>query len=226
MAPAAAEVQLPLPLQWKAAQGRRDFFVSDANGPAVRFLDAWATWPLPVALLVGPPGSGKSHLAAIFARRAGAFLVDDADRVAAEEALFHAWNEAVDTRRPLLLTARSVPADWGLALPDLRSRLAATPMVRIGAPDDALLAAVFAKLWRDRGLGPPPELAHYVLSRIERSFAAVRDAVERIDAAALAAGRTPTVPIARGALAPPARPARAPRAPQAASSSSAGPKNS
>lgn len=191
--------QLPLPLGWKAAQGQKDFFVSAANAEAVRFLDGWATWPVPVALLVGPPGSGKSHLGAIFARRSNARLLDDADTIA-EEALFHAWNDAVESRRPLLLTARSAPADWHIALPDLRSRLAATPLVRIGLPDDALLAHVFTKLWRDRGITPPPELAPYVLKRIPRSFEALGAAVAALDAASLAGQRPLSVPLARVAL--------------------------
>jgi chromosomal replication initiation ATPase DnaA len=196
----AAPGQYALPLRWKSAQGQKDFYVSSANEAAVRFLDSWGTWPVPVALLVGPPGAGKSHLAAIFARRANARLWDDADRAASEEALFHAWNAAAEERRPLLMTARSVPADWNLALPDLRSRLMATACVRIGAPDDALLHEVFMKQWRDRGIAAPAEVASYVLSRIERSFEAVQRAVDLLDRAALAGQRPLTVPLAREAL--------------------------
>ncbi len=192
--------QLPLPLGWKAARDAKDYFVSDANRDAVRFLDSWATWPIPIALLIGPAGAGKSHLASIFARRANARLIDDADRVPSEEGLFHAWNEALADRRPLLLTARSAPADWHLALPDLRSRLLATPQVRIGPPDDALLAHVFEKMWRDRGIAVPPEVTRYVLTRIDRSFDALGRAVMALDRAALAGGRALTVPLAREAL--------------------------
>lgn len=192
--------QMVLPLRWKAAQGQKDFFVSEANRDAVAFLDGWSTWPIPAALLIGPTGSGKSHLAAIFARRANARLWDDADRTPSEEALFHAWNAAMDERRPLLMTARTDPRDWNLQLADLRSRLAATPRVMIRSPDDALLAAVFHKLWRDRGVVAEPELAAYVLSRIERSFESLQRAVDLIDRAALAAKRAPSIPLAREAL--------------------------
>lgn len=192
-------MQLPLPLAWAAARGRADFLVSDANADAVRFLDAWATWPLPVALLIGPAGSGKTHLASIFTRRAYARLVDDAE-AAEEEALFHAWNAAVAERRPLLLTARAAPRDWHVRLPDLASRLAATPSVTIARPDDALLRGVIAKQFRDRGLEAPPELLSYLAARIERSFAAAADIVARLDAAALAQRRPLTVPLARSVL--------------------------
>jgi chromosomal replication initiation ATPase DnaA len=194
----AADRQLALPLAWQAARGRSDFFVSTANAAAVRFLDDWSIWPLPVALLTGPEGSGKSHLAAIFARRANARLIDDADRMADEEFLFHGWNEAIEAQRPLLLTARSAPADWGVRLPDLLSRLNATPAVRIGAPDDALLEALFAKLWRDHGVTIAPEVSAHVLARIERSFSAVARAVARLDAAALEQQRPISVALARG----------------------------
>ncbi len=192
--------QMVLPLRWKAAQGQKDFYVSQANADAVTFLDGWSTWPLPAALLIGPTGSGKSHLAAIFARRANARLWDDADRTANDEALFHAWNQAMDERRPLLMTARSAPGDWNLGLADLRSRLAATPRVTIRSPDDALLEAVFQKQWRDRGIEAPAEFSSYVLSRIERSFEGVARAVDLLDRAALAAKRPLSVPLARDAL--------------------------
>lgn len=192
--------QMVLPLRWKAAQGQKDFYVSDANKDAVHFLDGWSTWPLPAAILIGPAGSGKSHLAAIFARRANARLWDDADRTQSEEALFHAWNAAMDERRPLLMTARSVPNDWNIALADLKSRLAATPRVHIGPPDDALLEALFLKLWRDRGIDLAPEVGSYVLTRIERSFESAARAVELIDRAAMSAQRAITIPLAREAL--------------------------
>jgi chromosomal replication initiation ATPase DnaA len=192
--------QYPLPLAWRTAQTSAAFLVSSANADAVAFLDRWGTWPLPVALLIGPPGCGKSHLAAIFALRANARLWDDADRAASEEALFHAWNAAIADRRPLLLTARTAPADWHLALPDLRSRLAATPQVRIAAPDDALLRGVFTKQFRDRGLDVPAELAAYVTTRIERSFAAIGHAVAALDAASLGEQRALTIPLARHVL--------------------------
>ncbi|MBS3960229.1 MAG: chromosomal replication initiator DnaA [Sandarakinorhabdus sp.] len=192
--------QMVLPLRWKAAQGQKDFYVSEANSEAVMLLDGWSTWPLPAAILIGPAGSGKSHLAAIFARRANARLWDDADRTPSEEALFHAWNAAMDERRPLLMTARSDPRDWNLALADLKSRLAATPRVIIRAPDDALLEAVFAKQWRDRGIDVAPEFSHYVLSRIDRSFEALQRAVDVLDRAAMAAMRPLSIPLAREAL--------------------------
>lgn len=180
--------------------GQKDFFVSAANMAAVRFLDNWTGWELPVALLVGTPGAGKTHLASIFARRANARLIDDADHMTQEEELFHAWNDAVESRRPLLLTARSTPADWGVMLPDLRSRLLATPQVRIEAPDDPLLMAVFDKLWRDRGVVAPGNVARYVVARIERSFEMIGRAVDLIDRAAMAQKRSISIPLVRDAL--------------------------
>ncbi|MFC3713699.1 chromosomal replication initiator DnaA [Sphingoaurantiacus capsulatus] len=190
--------QIALPLAYKAADGERDFFVSDANSHAVIHLDRWPDWPQPVALLTGPEGSGKSHLGRIFARQTGAEVIDDLGETQDDEAVFHAWNRAGE--RPLLLISRLPPPQWQVALPDLRSRLAATPQVAIAAPDDALLTAVMAKQFRDRGLTVGPDVIAYVLARIERSFAKAADVVDRLDTAALAAGRAVTVPLARAVL--------------------------
>jgi chromosomal replication initiation ATPase DnaA len=87
-----------------------------------------------------------------------------------------------------------------MRLPDLRSRLLAAPSVAIGAPDDALLGAVLAKLFTDRQLQVSPEVIEWLLRRIERSFAGARGAVARLDAAALALKRPVTVLLAREVL--------------------------
>lgn len=187
--------QLPLPLAYREALGEADFFVSDANADAVAWLDRWPDWPQPQALLTGPAASGKSHLARMFAGRSDATVIDDAGTADAET-LFHAWNAAT-LGHPLLIVARTRPA---LGLADLASRLAATPLLTIRDPDDALLGAVLAKQFADRGLRVAPETATYILARIERSFAGVAAAVTALDEAALAEGRGVTVPLAREVL--------------------------
>lgn len=192
--------QFPLPLAYRAADGERDFFVSEANAHAVAYLDRWPDWPRPVALLLGPAGSGKSHLGRIFARQTGAEVLDDIDRAGDDEAVFHAWNRASEAQA-LLLIARTPPSAWNVRLPDLRSRLAATPQIAIQSPDDALLSAVMAKQFRDRGLKVAPDVVAYVLTRIERSFAKVAEVVDDLDTLSLATHRAVTVPLARAALA-------------------------
>lgn len=191
--------QLALPLAWPARLGKAEFFVSDANRDAVHWLADPARWPTPRTVLSGPPGSGKTHLARLFAARHPATIVEDADRVPAPEAIFHAWNAAT-MERPLLLTARTLPLAWPHALPDLASRLGATPLVRLTEPDDALLGAVFAKQLGDRGLVVPDEVIAYLANRIKRRFAAVADVVAALDALSLAERRAITVPLARRVL--------------------------
>ncbi len=205
--------QLTLDLPVRAALGREDFFVSTANALAVARLDAPDTWPRGKLALVGPAGSGKTHLAHVWARDAGARVVpaadtgaldiggvstgiaiDDADRLpdSAEASLFHLHNRLAEEGLPLLLTGREAPARWPVALPDLKSRLGATDVVRIDPPDDALLAAVLVKLFADRGLAVAPNLIDWMLPRMNRSFAAAADLVGRLDAEALSEGRAVT----------------------------------
>ncbi len=191
--------QLALPLAYLEARGAADFFVSEANRDAVRHLEKWRDWRTPVVLLLGPTASGKTHLARMFAARANARVIDDLGPGIDEEVLFHAWN-AAGPGRPLLLAARRDTSDWAIALPDLASRLAATPRITIAPPDDALLAAVMRKRFRDLGLEVSPDVVAFVLARTERAFEAVAAAVAALDAAALAGKRAVTVPLAREAL--------------------------
>lgn len=190
--------QIALPLDWPVANGEEDFLLSDANRLAFEHLRRWHTWPVMATILVGPRKSGRSLLGGIFARKVGGRLFDDAP-AHDEEMLFHAWNDAQAQRRPVLLVSDT--PHWDVVLPDLRSRLAATPHVEIGLPDDALICNLIVKLLSDRGIVIPPEIPQYVAPRIERSYVAVLKAVDVLDHAALASRRRLTLPGARAALA-------------------------
>ena len=191
--------QIALPLDWPAGADERDYIVSDANRAVVRHLDHWALWPVMATILTGPRKSGRSLLGRIFAAKTGGELIDDAER-ADEEAVFHAWNRAQERRRPLILIADMPPPAWAADLPDLRSRLAATPTVRIAEPDDMLAAHLIEKACLVRGLAAPPEIIRYLVPRIERSYLAVTRAVEALDALAFERRQRLTVPLARKAL--------------------------
>ncbi len=214
--------QLTLPLPTRAALGRDDFVIGDANRAAVAWVDRWPDWPAPVLTIHGPPACGKSHLATVWQLRADAVVADDIDALAvstelpralvleaaddyvatAELApLFHLYNRLAEAGGHLLLTGRTAPSRWEIGLPDLRSRLVAAPAVAIGAPDEALLSAVMAKLFADRQLRVSGDVISFLLLRIDRSFAAVRRVVDRLDAAAMQARAPITVPFARRVLA-------------------------
>ena len=207
--------QLVLDLGHRPALGREHFLVAPSNEAAVGWLDRWPDWPAPALLVHGPPGCGKSHLVEAWRARSGASVerdparlgearvrvlaLDDADRMS-ERDLLHLYNIVAEARGQVLLTAPRPPALWEVRLPDLRSRLLAAPSVAIGAPDDALLGAVLVKLFADRQLQVGAEVIDWLLRRIERSFAGARDAVARLDAAALVLKRPVTVPLAREVL--------------------------
>lgn len=203
--------QLAFDLPARASLRREDFFVSPANAVALATV-AGGGWPLGKLLLTGPEGAGKTHLAHIWAAEQGAVIlngaalaqtdvearshtpvvVEEAEAVAgdprAETALFHLHNRLAERRLPLLLTAAAPPRDWGLRLPDLLSRMQGTAIARLEAPDDALLSAALVKLFADRQIAVPPSLIPWLVARMDRSLAAARALVARLDAEALARG--------------------------------------
>jgi hypothetical protein len=191
--------QIALPLDWPAGADERDYIVSEANKPLIRHLEHWSLWPVMATILTGPRKSGRSLLGRIFVGKSGGEMIDDADR-ADEEAIFHAWNRAQERRRPLILIADMPPPIWRARLPDLRSRLAATPAMRIEEPDDDLAAQLIEKLCLARGLAAPPELIRYLVPRIERSYLGVTRTVDALDELAFERRQRLTVPLARRAL--------------------------
>ena len=191
--------QIALPFDWPVADREEDFLLSESNRAAFDHLRRWALWPVMASLLTGPRKSGRSLLGRIFVRKTGGRLFDNAESHD-EEALFHAWNDAQARRKPLLIIANAAPPVWQVALPDLRSRLAATPHVEIGPPDDALIGDLIVKLLGDRGIAAPPELADYLVPRIERSYLSVLGVVDVLDRVTLSHHKRMTVPLARKAL--------------------------
>ena len=195
--------QLALDLGHRPALGREDFLVAPCNENAVAWIDCWPDWPGPALVIHGPAGCGKTHLARVWRQRSGAAenaVIENADRPADDVALFHLYNRHAEEGGHLLLTARTPPARWPERLPDLISRLAASPTVAIGAPDDTLIAQVVVKLFADRQLEAGAEVVSYLVTHMERSFAAARRLVAAADAAALAAKRPITVPLVRDVL--------------------------
>lgn len=173
--------------------------LGEPNGAAARHLERWATWPVMASVLVGPRKSGRSRMGRAFAAKTGGALADDAERWD-EEALFHAWNAAAERRRPLLMIAERPPPAWEVNLPDLRSRLSATPVVTIAPIDDALFGALIVHVLGERGLYAPPELVRFLLPRVERSYVSVQRIVDALDGHAFQHQARPTVPMAREAL--------------------------
>jgi chromosomal replication initiation ATPase DnaA len=209
-------LQLALDLPHAASFRRDDFLPSAANETALAMIDAWPRWPHRVAAIVGPAGSGKSHLAAIWAERAGArieaahalgradvprlatgaLVLEDVEQGGVDEAaLFHLLNLAKEEDCYVLLTAAR-RLDSGFALADLASRLRAVPVAALAPPDDALLAAVLVKLFADRQLTVGEGVVSYLVPRMERSLAAARALVARLDRAALSRGRAVTRQLA------------------------------
>jgi chromosomal replication initiation ATPase DnaA len=207
--------QLVLPLETRSASGRADFIVAPGNSQAVAFIDSWPHWPAPAAALYGPPASGKSHLAAVWAAKSGAaileasaldgaipdgpLVVENVGPGVAETALF----ALLERGAPLLLTAQLPPAAWPVALPDLKSRANALLAFALWAPDDALLMGLAVKLFADRQVQVPESVVTHMIGALERSPAAIRDLVARADAAALAHKRPITLSLIKDLLADP-----------------------
>jgi chromosomal replication initiation ATPase DnaA len=220
--PKAVPEQLVLNLPHRPALALEDFLVGASNEAAVALVDGWPNWTARAAIVVGPTGSGKSHLTNVWRlksgagslvasslteeavaemERTGAIAIEDLDRgISDERVFFHLLNLTKEKGYALLATSRTAPGDLSVALPDLRSRLRALPMVRIDPPGDDVLKAVLVKLFTDRQLTPEPHVITHLALHMERSFEAALQLVESCDQLALSRQRSVTRAIAAEAL--------------------------
>lgn len=222
MAARAQPRQLAFALPHTESLSRDDFLEGPSNAAALALIDGWPDWPNRIMLLTGPEGSGKSHLASIWAELAGArsttahsltaaavpgalatgaLVVEDLNPSGFDErALFHLMNLAREDEAFVLLTARLPPASIEVELRDLRSRLRAVPAVTLQPPDDRMFRALIVKFCSDRQLSVDETVVSYLATRVERSFVAARRTVELLDAEALRLGRPVTRALAADLL--------------------------
>lgn len=218
--PAAAR-QLVLDLGHTPSHAETDFVVAPGNEMAYRHIMSFPNWPTPLALLLGPAKSGKSHLAAIWVERSGArvaapgdlealagspdqrpVLVEDADRGRyPESGLFHLLNQSIHSGRPVLMTAQREPRDWPLKTEDARSRVRLAFSLFMAPPDDTLLSQMFVKLFSDRQIAVEPGLVSYLVRRMERAPNEAVALVEVMDRLALSRGKAVTRAVAAEAIA-------------------------
>jgi chromosomal replication initiation ATPase DnaA len=217
--------QLIFDLAHRPALGAEDFLISRSNQAAADIVDRWPDWPHHSLVVVAPPGSGKTHLANVWRLKSGAArleagVLSEADVIGVkgalvvedlhagvgdERALFHLLNLVREHKLSMLLTSRAPPGELTVALPDLRSRLRALPLVAIAPPDEALLKAVLVKQFADRQLSVEPHLIAYVALHMEQSMEAAAAVVVDIDRAAMASHRKVTRALAAEVLARPAK---------------------
>ncbi len=210
--------QLAFALPHAESLTRDNFLEGPANEAGLTLIERWPDWPNRIMLLVGPEGSGKSHLAAIWAEEAGArsisaraltptsvpgalatgaLVVEDLKPAGFDErAMFHLMNLAREDEASMLMTARLAPSAFDVELRDLRSRLRAVPTVQLLPPDDLLFRGLIVKFCADRQLSIDETVVSYLASRIERSCAAARQAVDLLDTEALRLGRPVTRALA------------------------------
>ncbi len=218
MASSLAPRQLVLALDHSVSFAREDFLRGPSNAAAFTLIDQWPDWPDRIVAVIGSEGSGKSHLAAIWAEATGArilsakllsvtdlpaalatgaLVIEDLEATSLDErALFHLINLAREERAYVLITSRVAPASFPFTIRDLVSRLRAIPVVALSAPDDTLLRALIVKLAADRQIAVDDELVNYLANRIERSFEAARMAVQRLDEEAMRQHRPVTRALA------------------------------
>ena len=218
--------QYPLPLPHIETMGVEDFMVAPCNREAFQWIEAWPQWPSPALIIHGQSGCGKTHLAEVWRARSqgqiisvatldnndardivtqnARLVIENADQFTSspsrEENLFHLYNLVRELKGSLLLTATTPPAQWNIQLADLRSRLLAAPAVLISPPDDELLSAMIIKQFHDRQISVGNEIIDYIVPRLERTAAAVRDVVNAMDSASLSERRGITVALAKRIL--------------------------
>ncbi|HEX7872955.1 MAG TPA: DnaA/Hda family protein [Sphingobium sp.] len=192
-------MQIPLPIDWRGSSQSGSIVIGDGNRVALDLLARPDLWPSHCLLLVGPPRSGRSTIAASLSQDNGVECIDDADR-ADETTIFHRWNAAREANRRIVLIAADAPPRWAITLPDLRSRLSAAGVARIEAPDEAMIEAMIAEGLGQTGASFGADVPRYLAPRLPRCYESVETALIALNNESLSSGRKISLPRARSVL--------------------------
>jgi len=191
--------QIALPFETALAGQDDRYIITRSNNATHDHLQNWQDWPNLTAILIGDHASGKSVMAQQFERDSGGYVVDDA-MASRDDDLFHLWNRARQEQKPLLLVSSKRVASWGVELPDLKSRLAASLLIEIGPPDEAMITGLFHKYFAARGLSVSEDALSYLGKRMERTYRNVQLLSQNMDKLAIERKRPITRTIAKAAL--------------------------
>ena len=188
--------QIALPLDTASSGDDEGYVVTPANLLIHEQLQNWKEWPNRIALLIGPASSGKTAMACAFKRMSNGRILENADAVS-DDALFHAWNEAKEADEALLLVSSKPVSEWGIILPDLQSRLAASQLLEIGPPDEAMMEGILQKYFAARGLSVSQDALAYLAKRMERSYSNIQYLARKLDNLAIVRQKPVNRSIAR-----------------------------
>lgn len=216
--------QLLLPLSLSTKNPLDNFVVGDSNWEAFTWIQRWPEWPVKHLAIHGEACSGKTHLAKWFQIKSNAywindkdldqephmsiqkgksFIIDNYDAIHDENWMFHFYNLTKEHGLDVLYCGRQSPGQSLFTLPDLRSRMRSILSVTINSPDELLLQKIFRQRLGDFGIFLPDdfdEICHYVLNRIERSYASLNALVLKLNDVLLREQRAFSLPLVRDVL--------------------------
>lgn len=153
-----------------------------------------------------PLAHARGHLRDLLAMQESADLValDGLDAVAGERddevALFDFHNRARAADTVVLYAARETPANLGLVLADLRSRLSQCTQLPLAPLDEPARRELLRRRAEARGLQLDDAVLDYLFRRVGRDLASLTSLLEQLDRASLSAQRRVTVPFVRGLI--------------------------
>lgn len=131
-------------------------------------------------------------------------VLDDLDAVAgdaaAEHALFDLYNRCRAEGSTLVFVAGAPPAQIGIRLPDLVSRLSSCTQLPLRSLDDQQRREVLRSRAEARGIALDEAVLDFLFNRYARDLGSLGALLDRVDRESLAAKRRVTVPFLRQLL--------------------------
>lgn len=178
-----------------------DYFVSECNRQAYDNLFKWPKWDSKLINLVGPKGSGKSHLLEIFSIKNNflkvnslaeikkkletiikydKLIMDDINQID-EKVFFSILDNYISNNKFLIISTIDSLLTYKFKLADLKSRITLFHKYEIYQPNDKMIYFLIQKFLSDRQIKIKKDLITHIIKKIDRSYNRIMKFIDQID---------------------------------------------
>ena len=214
--------QLVFKFPFKTRYFEQDFFVSSNNFSAYKLIESWPNWPGKWVNIIGPTGSGKTHLSKILEKKIkklkvvdetnvnekiiselrhfDCLIIDNFKNKIEDKLLYSILNQSKQLENFIVINSKLQLNKFEIKLKDLKSRFNSFIFIGIDLPTDDLLQVIISKSFSDKQINLNPKVSEYIVKNVDRSYEKMFKFLSDLDELSLSSGKSININLIKKVL--------------------------